>query len=246
VTDAETRVATRVDDRDTGRQQHRAVRLRHLLVVLLAVNSGATDAIGFVGLGGVFTSVMTGNMVLLGLSASRLDGTLALHTSAAIAFFALGCGIGARVAHLPRRGDPVWPAAVTRALVVELVAFLVFLCGWELTGGRPGEGLQLLLLVVNALGLGIQSSAIQRFGVSGLSTTYLTGTLTTVVIRLVTGQGLRDVRNSVEILLALVAGAAAGGALALHLPRVAPLLQVCLVAVVLTTAAWRFGRRPPR
>ena len=102
-------------------ERHRAERLRHLLVLVLAVNSGATDAIGFVGLGGVFTSVMTGNMVLLGVSISQWDGTLALHTLSAIACFALGCGIGARIAHLPGRG-PVWPHAVTRALAVEAPA----------------------------------------------------------------------------------------------------------------------------
>jgi uncharacterized membrane protein YoaK (UPF0700 family) len=38
------------------------------------------------------------------------------------------------------------------------------------------------LLALTALALGIQSAAIQRFGVLGLSTTYLTGTLTTLAI----------------------------------------------------------------
>lgn len=220
--------------------RHRQVRVRHLLVLLLAVNSGATDAIGFVGLGGVFTSVMTGNMVLLGVSISGADGTLALHTLSAIVCFALGCGVGARIAHLPRSGDPVWPRAITRALMVELVMFLAFMIGWLLTGGAPGEAMQLVLLVINAVGLGIQSSAIQRFGVPGLSTTYLTGTLTSVVIRLMTGQRLRHVRDSVEILVALIAGAAAGTFLVLHLWAAAPVLQVVCVGATLLVASRLF------
>jgi uncharacterized membrane protein YoaK (UPF0700 family) len=220
--------------------QHRSEQLRHLLVLVLAVNSGASDAIGFVGLGGVFTSVMTGNMVLLGVSISQWDGTLALHTLSAIACFALGCGIGARIAHLPRDEDPVWPHAVTRALAVELGVFAIFLVGWLATGGDPGTAMQLLLLVVNAIGLGIQSSAIQRFGVSGLSTTYLTGTLTSVVIRVMTGQRLRHVRSSLEILLALVVGAVAGGWLTLHLWAAAPVLQVVCVGLTLVVAARAF------
>jgi uncharacterized membrane protein YoaK (UPF0700 family) len=67
-----------------------------------------------------------------------------------------------------------------------------------------------------------------------MSTTYLTGTLTTVVIRLATGRGVREVWHSVEILLGLIAGAAAGALLVLHLPLVAPVLQLgALGAVVL-------------
>lgn len=41
-------------------------RGRAVLVVLLAVNSAYLDAVGFLALGAAFTSVMTGNMVLLG------------------------------------------------------------------------------------------------------------------------------------------------------------------------------------
>jgi len=41
-------------------------QFRDVGVFLLATMSGATDAIGFIALGGAFTSVMTGNMVLFG------------------------------------------------------------------------------------------------------------------------------------------------------------------------------------
>ena len=233
------------DDATAEAERHRGERLRHLLVLVLAVNSGATDAIGFVGLGGVFTSVMTGNMVLLGVSISQWDGTLALHTLSAIACFALGCGIGARIAHLPRAEDPVWPHAVTRALAVELGVFLLFLVGWLVTGGEPGADDAAAAARGQRDRAGIQSSAIQRFGVSGLSTTYLTGTLTSVVIRVMTGQRLRDVRSSLEILLALVVGAVAGGWLTLHLWAAAPVLQVACVGLTLLVAVRAF-RTPAR
>jgi uncharacterized membrane protein YoaK (UPF0700 family) len=128
---------------------------------------------------------------------------------------------------------------VTRALLVELGVLLLFAVGWEATGGHPSSSMQLPLLAINAVALGVQSSTTQRFGVSGLSTTYLTGTLTGVVIRLTSGGGLRDAAGSMQILGALVAGAAAGGALTLHAPAWAPLVPVLGLAVVV-----RAGSRP--
>src|SRR5689334_16310837 len=87
----------------------RALRLRQTLVVTLAVVSGATDAIGLLALGGAFTSVMTGNMVLLGVSISSADGALAASSGFAILAFCAGAALGARLAGVPVAGDPVWP-----------------------------------------------------------------------------------------------------------------------------------------
>ena len=209
-------------------------RLRQSLVVTLAVVSGATDAIGLLALGGAFTSVMTGNMVLLGVAASSADGALAASSGLAILAFCAGAALGARLAGIPAAGDPVWPRPVTVALGVEFVLFAAYAVGWWVTGGAPGRGPALVLLLCTAVGLGIQSSTVQRFGVSGMSTTYLTGTLTTVVIRLATGRGVREVWHSIEILLGLITGAAAGALLVLNLPMLAPVLQLtALGAVVL-------------
>jgi uncharacterized membrane protein YoaK (UPF0700 family) len=215
-----------------GRRHGSAVRLRQTLVVALAVVSGATDAIGLLALGGAFTSVMTGNMVLLGVAASSADGALAASSGLAILAFCAGAALGARLAGLPVAGDPVWPRRVTVALGVELVLFAGYAVGWWISGGDPGRGLALALLLCTAVGLGIQSSTVQRFGVSGMSTTYLTGTLTTVVIRLASGRGVREVWHSVEILLGLIAGAAAGALLVLALPLVAPVLQLGALGAV--------------
>ena len=218
-------------------------RLRQTLVVTLAVVSGATDAIGLLALGGAFTSVMTGNMVLLGVAASSADGQLAASSGLAILAFCAGAALGARLAGVPVAGDPVWPRAVTLALGVELALFAAYAVGWWISGGEPGHGLALVLLLCTAVGLGIQSSTVQRFGVSGMSTTYLTGTLTTVVIRLATGRGVREVWHSIEILLGLIAGAAAGAVLVLHLPLVAPVLQLGALGAVVAVGALVAQRR---
>lgn len=219
-------------------RQH-AERLRNGLVVVLAVTSGAADALGFLALGSAFTSVMTGNMVLFGVATAHGDVGGMLLTSVAIGAFVAGAALGTRIAGSPVAGDPVWPAAVTRALGVELVLFTGVGIAWWALGSDPPASAYLPLLAASAAALGLQSSAIQRFGVSGLSTTYLTGTLTTVVIRLTSGHGFRAVRHSAVILLGLVVGAALMGALIALAPVFVPVLLVATVAGVLGVVVLR-------
>lgn len=215
---------------DPGR---RAKNLRNALVVVLAVTSGAADGLGFMALGSAFTSVMTGNMVLFGVASARGDVSGMLLTLVAIGGFVAGAALGTRIAGTPTAGDPVWPPAVSRALGVELALFTAVGIAWWAFGSDPPASAYLPLLGASAAALGLQSSAIQRFGVSGLSTTYLTGTLTTVVIRLTSGHGFRAVRHSAVILLGLVVGAGAMAALIAVLPVLVPVLLVGTVAVVL-------------
>jgi uncharacterized membrane protein YoaK (UPF0700 family) len=223
--------------------RRRTLRLRQSLVVTLAVVSGATDAIGLLALGGAFTSVMTGNMVLLGVSISQGDGGRAASSVGAILAFVAGAALGARVAGTPREGDPIWPRAVTAGLLVELAFMAAYAVGWWATGGAPGTGAAFALLLATAIGLGIQSSTVQRFGVSGLSTTYMTGTLTTVVIRLATGRGVKEVWHSVEVLLGLISGAVAGTLLVLLAPLAAPVLQLAALAAVVLVGGLVAQRR---
>ena len=214
----------------------RTTRIRHALVVVLTVNAGATDAIGFLALGGAFTSVMTGNLVLFGISAAEGDGTLARHIVTAVLCYIGGCVLGARLAGTAVAGQSVWPRPVTRALAVEFLIFLGYAIGWWATGSAPTGGVQLLLLAANAVALGVQGSSVQRFGVSGLSTTYMTGTLTSVIVRLTSGGRLRDVAESLQILGGLVVGAISAAALVDHLPVCAPLIQLVPVSAVLVLA----------
>jgi uncharacterized membrane protein YoaK (UPF0700 family) len=214
-------------------QDRRHERARTAAAVSLAIVSGATDALGFLALGGVFTSVMTGNMVLLGTSVGRLDRDLAVHSVAAIVCFMLGCVAGARIAGAAEPDDPVWPAAINRAIWVESTALVVVAITWWSSGSHPGASVQLMILVVNAFALGVQSSAVLRFGVSGLSTTYLTGTLTTVVTRLAHRHRFRDVLPSATILAGLISGAAVMAVVLRFAAPVAPALQLSGIAVAL-------------
>jgi uncharacterized membrane protein YoaK (UPF0700 family) len=213
------------------------LRRRHALVVVLTVVTGCADATGFVALGGAFSSVMTGNMVLLGLSAGHADAALAVTAGAAIASYILGVLLGASIAGGARAGDPVWPREVSRALLVELVVFVGFLAVWEATLDERSQTVELALLAIAAGALGIQSSAVQRFGVPGLSSTYLTGTLTSLISAVAARRPWAAMRPQAEILLALIAGAAAGAVVVDVAPWLSPVLLVLPLAGVLACSA---------
>jgi uncharacterized membrane protein YoaK (UPF0700 family) len=220
---------------------------RDRAAVSLAFVSGATDAIGFLALGGTFTSVMTGNLVLFGTGVAHGDQDVWGHALAAIAAFVIGAAIGTRVAGTSSAQDPVWPAAVNRALLVEFVVFAVYAAFYWGSGNHPTGLLMAVLLAMNAFALGMQSSAIQRYGVSGLSTTYMTGTLTTLVIRLASGRPLRDVAHSGTLLIALVVGAGVAAAALEWAEVIVPLIQLVGVAFALGLGFWttrKHGQSP--
>ena len=185
---------------------------------------------------------MTGNMVLLGLAAGTGNGVLAARAGAAIIAFVIGCGIGGRLAGRHEQGDGVWPRPVTRALTVEFVLFVVFASAMQAVAGHPhGTVLKTGLLSLNAVALGVQSGAVQRFGVSGLSTTYLTGTLTTTIVHLSQGRPVRQVGLNLGLLACLITGAGVAALIATHAARVSPALQIGGVGLVILIAR-RAGR----
>jgi uncharacterized membrane protein YoaK (UPF0700 family) len=156
--------------------------------------------------------------------------------------FIIGTIAGAHIAGAPRGDDPVWPRPLSLALGVELAIFIAVAIGWWASGSDPTGLVQAALLAASALALGIQSSAVLRLNVSGLSTTYLTGTLTTLVQTLTTTRRLRGSGRSLCLLIALVAGATIGTLLATRIPAAAPLLPMLILAVVIGVAEFKSVR----
>ncbi len=216
--------------------------VRDSQVVLLTVTAGAVNAVSFIALGKVFSSVITGNMVLLGVAAATGNSAAAIHGGLALAGYSAGVLAGAPIA---ARGSAVhgasWPASVTATLAAELVVLAAFCAGWEAVQGRPRGAAQAVLLVVLAAAMGMQSSAVRRLG--QMSSTYLTSTLTGVLAGLATRKAPDGLGRSLGSLAAIVAGAVAGGFLAATsahpwLPVVI-LLPPCLVVAGAVTVARR-------
>lgn len=155
-------------------------RIRDLPLVTLGVAAGATDAMSFEGLGHVFSGVVTGNLLLLGIGGVRHDGSLALLAGCAIVGYVAGVLV-ASPRGCQNKGEDrrVWPVGVTAALAMAGVLLLAFTVAWEATGGHPGHEVQAMLVPVAAVVMGIQTTAMGRLG--PFSTTYLTGTLTALL-----------------------------------------------------------------
>jgi uncharacterized membrane protein YoaK (UPF0700 family) len=211
--------------------------IRDALVVLLTLTTGALDAASFLALGHVFASVITGNMVLLGVAAGTGQPQLAVHSGVALAGYAAGVAAGAPIAARQHHGTRTWPPGVTVTLAVEFGVLVAFTVGWELSGGHPGNSGQLALVPVLAAAMGLQAAAVRRLG--QMSSTYLTGTLTALVAGLVTGSKPDGLSRSLGVLAALVVGAIASSIVVMEARAWLPLLILLpLGLVIASSVAW--------
>jgi len=224
----------------TGRTLDVLSRSRQQLLTLIAIAltfaSGANDVAAFTRLGGVFTSVMTGNIVFFGLAVAERSVSLASHTAVSVAGYIVGVALATWVSYGMKRrsgtgGASALPGHVRWALGVELLLLAGGAVGWEITGGRPGVGAEFALLAVAAAAMGMQSAAVSEIGFSNFSTTFLTGTLTWLVSSVVrpggdTSGGLRRL----SALIALAAGASLSGLLVADALRFVPVLALAGVA----------------
>lgn len=215
------------------------------LAVVLAVAAGALDAACFTRLGQVFAGVMTGNLTLLGLAAANRSAGLAGRIAVALAGYVTGAAGGSIMTQWSAHRDTPRRGPVLAVLVMELAALAGFTAGWALTGSRPAGAAQVGLLVAATVAAGLQAAAVRSVGTK-LSTTYLTGTLTTAVAGLVTGgQSRSGIRWSLAVLAAHAAGAAAAGGLLLVAPSALPLLpDAALLGVLSVLLASETAPRP--
>src|SRR2546430_1251564 len=107
---------------------------RESMLMLLTLAAASVDAISYLGLGHVFTAMMTGNTVLLGLALAQGEVLAALRSIVALTGFSIGVFVGAII--VERESEPAeWPAAVTVALSVEAAMLGIFPAVSLLTNG---------------------------------------------------------------------------------------------------------------
>jgi uncharacterized membrane protein YoaK (UPF0700 family) len=188
----------------------------------------------------VFTANMTGNAVLLGLAIGQAQELRVVRSVVALLGFVAGVGLGARLVD-PGQERVVWSSRITRALGVEAALLTVFGVGWWAVGPRPAGTELAGLIALSAMAMGVQSAAARRCAVSGVATTYITGTLTGLMAELAAlSTPPLDWGRSAAVLAALVAGAAAGALAQARFPLAAAILPAALLGTVVAVAAASF------
>jgi uncharacterized membrane protein YoaK (UPF0700 family) len=203
-------------------------------IAVLTLASGSLDVTAFMRLGGVFASVMTSNLVFVGIAAVNAEGSLGKHCAVALVSYIVGVGSATVVA---KPGGSTSGLAARRAKFVlggELLLLVAYALWWMAAGAHPKGSVQMVLLGAVALAMGAQGVAARELGGTDVATTYLTGALTNVV-RSLTGRRHPD-QVAIVALAALLVGAAAGAALIEELPIAVPLLAVGAIAAALAIA----------
>jgi uncharacterized membrane protein YoaK (UPF0700 family) len=195
-----------------------------LRATILTLIAGIADAVGYITMGGVFAANMTGNTVLAGIAAAQRNYTDAWHHLAPLLAFFLGAMLSRLLLRLSHRP--------TAGLLVE--AALLAVVGFLPISPEPA-------VLILALAMGVQASAITHFSGNAVSTVVVTSTLArtadTLLDRLWPGekQPLPVVANLPLLALTWVgylAGAVAGALLLVAMPY--PLLvPVALLGLLL-------------
>jgi uncharacterized membrane protein YoaK (UPF0700 family) len=211
-------------------------------VALIALTAGTAslDVTAFLRLGGVFASVMTSNLVFVGIAVVKTEAAFGIRCAVAILSFVVGVAVGSVIAEPSGDENRLGTRPLSLLLTGDLAILVGYTVWWMIIGGHPEGWTQVVLLGVIACSLGAQSAATRQLGNPNASTTYLTGTLTSLVSSLAARQ--RPDPDAVAVILALVAGAAAGVALIEAAPIIVPLLALAGVGTA-TALSWRTGSR---
>ncbi|MEY9968535.1 uncharacterized membrane protein YoaK (UPF0700 family) [Streptacidiphilus sp. MAP12-16] len=200
------------------------------LLLALTVVTGLIDAVSYLGLGHVFVANMTGNIVFLGFALAGGPGLSALASVASLAAFLAGALAGGRlgVRLAEHRGRLLSISTATQSLLMAAAVVTS-----ALADGTTAVG-KYTLIILLALGMGLQNAVARRLGVPDLTTTVLTLTLTGLAADSTPAGGTapRPGRRLLSV-LAMFLGALIGAELLRH-TGIGTVLQVALVILVVT------------
>jgi uncharacterized membrane protein YoaK (UPF0700 family) len=208
------------------------VRSNLALACALSGLAGYVDGVGFIHLGGLFISFMSGNSTRLGVTVAAADWLKALEALKLIGLFVAGAALGSLIGH--RRGRH-------RQWIVLLVEALLLGAG----GAAFRLGAPDITIIAIVVAMGLENAMFQTDGGTGIALTYMTGTLVRI------GQLLAAVLHGgprwawLPYLLlwsAMVAGAAIGTATYLFINLDAVWFAagaVLLICAITALAAWR-------
>lgn len=175
-------------------------RANILLACALSALAGYVDGIGFLHLGGLFVSFMSGNSTRMGTSLAGADWSNAAEALGLIVLFVGGAAGGSLI--VLGRG--------TRRQAVVLLVEAALLAGAALA---HASGLERITVAAIVLSMGLENAVFQIGGGAGLGVTYVTGALVKVgqlAAAALTGGPRWGWLPNLLMWSALVAGATAG------------------------------------
>ena len=137
------------------------------LACALSALAGYVDAIGFLHLGGLFVSFMSGNSTRLGVYLAQGHWSNAAEAIGLIALFVTGAAAGSLIVLIRSFYGQCWVLLAEASLLAAAALFHAL--------GAP-----LLAIAAMVLAMGLENAVFQVDGGAGLGLTYMTGALVKV------------------------------------------------------------------
>ncbi len=137
------------------------------LACALSALAGYVDAIGFLHLGGLFVSFMSGNSTRLGVNLAQGHWSNAAEAIGLIALFVTGAGAGSLIVFTRSFYGQGWVLLAETSLLAAAALFHAL-------------GVPLLAIAAMVLAMGLENAVFQAEGGAGLGLTYMTGALVKV------------------------------------------------------------------
>jgi uncharacterized membrane protein YoaK (UPF0700 family) len=193
------------------------------LACALSAMAGYVDGIGFLHLGGLFVSFMSGNSTRLGVSLAQANWSSAAEAVGLILLFVTGAACGSLI--VLGRGANRQPWVLLMEAMLLALAALCY-----------AFGLSNAAVAAMVLAMGLENAVFQIDGGAGLGLTYITGALVKVgqlVATALTGGARWGWLPNLLLWAALVAGAVCG-ALAYHWINLAAIWFAAGAALILS------------
>jgi uncharacterized membrane protein YoaK (UPF0700 family) len=137
------------------------------LACALSALAGYVDGIGYLHLGGLFISFMSGNSTRLGVSLAQRQWLNAAEAFGLIALFVIGAAAGSLIVLGRGANRQPWVLLAEASLLVAGALCYTF-------------GLSVVAIAAIVLAMGLENAVFQIEGGGGLGLTYVTGTLVKV------------------------------------------------------------------
>jgi uncharacterized membrane protein YoaK (UPF0700 family) len=205
-----------------------------LMACVLSALAGYVDGIGFVHLGGLFVSFMSGNTTRLGLFVASENWGKALEALGLIGLFIAGSAVGSLIVQRPGKYRQPF------LLLVEAALLALATLAYE--RGSPDLAIGAIVLA-----MGLENAFFQTEGGGSLALTYVTGALVRVgqlLAAAITG-GAPWAWIQPLLLWAALAGGAVLGGFAYHRINLDSIWYAAAVALALSVLLGfrrRFGR----